>query len=116
MSALARMLRAGSDDGRVLEDALDGLAEVFGDRETAWAVGRQFTCAEADRVAWVLIVSRHADAAVVWLQAHADGDTSADLHGGDRFDARRYITGGRGVARTGSAAGSSVSVSIQASL
>jgi len=90
MSALSRMIRAGRADGRILDDALDGLGEVFGDPETAWQVGRQFTCAEADRIAWVLIASRRDDAAIVWLNGHAAGDTDG-LHGGDRFDARRYI-------------------------
>jgi hypothetical protein len=89
------MIRAGRDDGRILDNALDGLAEVFGDPETAWHVGRQFTCAEADRIAWVLIASHHADAAIVWLNGHAAGDTDEGLHGGDGFDARRYITGPR---------------------
>ncbi len=93
MSTLVRMVRAGRDEGRVLEDALDGLAEVFGDPETAWQVGKHFTCAEADRIAWVLIVSRHDHAAVVWLTLHAASDTDESLHGGDGFDARRYITG-----------------------
>lgn len=95
MSALNRMIRAGRDHGRILDNALDGLAEVFGDPETAWHVGRQFTCAEADRIAWVLIASHHADAAIVWLNGHAAGDTDEGLHGGDGFDARRYITGPR---------------------
>jgi len=35
MTALIRMIRAGRDEGRILEQALDGLARVFGDPETA---------------------------------------------------------------------------------
>lgn len=93
MPALIRMIRAGREDGRILEDALDGLAQVFGDPETAWHVGQEFTCTEADRIAWVLVASRHADAAVVWLEAHAASDTSEGRHGGAAFDARRYIAG-----------------------
>ena len=95
MSALNRMIRAGRDEGRILDNALNGLAEVFGDPETAWHEGKHFSCAEADRIAWVLIASGHDDAAVIWLDGHAAGDTNEDLHGGDRFDARRYITGRR---------------------
>jgi hypothetical protein len=89
------MLRAGTDEGRMLEDVLDRLAQGFGDPETAHAVGPQFTCSEANRIAWVLVASRHDEAAVVWLEAHAAGDTNADRHGGSGFDARRYITGRR---------------------
>jgi hypothetical protein len=87
------MLRAGTDEGRILEDALEGLAQVFGDPDTARAVGPQFTCSEANRIAWVLVASRHDDAAIVWLEAHAAGDTNEDRHGASGFDARRYIAG-----------------------
>ena len=92
-SALARMVRAGGGEGRVLEKALDGLAEVFGDPEAAAEVGPHVTCSEADRIAWALVASRHANAAVVWLDGHAATDTDEDRHGGDGFDVRRYITG-----------------------
>jgi len=30
MTTLIRMIRAGRDEGRILEKALDGLAQVFG--------------------------------------------------------------------------------------
>jgi hypothetical protein len=79
----------------MLENALDGLAQVFGDPDTAWHVSQQFTCTEADRIAWVLMASRHTDAAVAWLEAHASRDTIEDRHGGRGFDARRYIAGRR---------------------
>ena len=95
MTALIRMIRAGRDEGRILDNALDGLAHVFGDRKTARRVGSQFTCPEADRIAWALIASRHADAAAVLLKAHAIGDTDEDWHGGAGFDVRRYIIGSR---------------------
>lgn len=91
--ALFRMLRAGRSEGRVLDGALDGLAEVFGRRATAARVGPHVTCAEADRIAWALISSRHTDAAAVWLNGHAAGDDDEDLHGGEDFDAIAYITG-----------------------
>ena len=94
-SSLARMVRAGGDEGRILERALDGLAEVFGDPDAAEEVGPHVTCDEADRIAWALVASRHADAAVVWLDKHAATDTDEDRHGGDGFDVRRYITGGQ---------------------
>ena len=95
MTALIRMIRAGGGEGRILDQALDGLARVFGDPETAERVGTKFTCTEADRIAWALIASRHASAAAVWLDAHADGDREGDVHGGADFDARQYITGRR---------------------
>jgi hypothetical protein len=94
MSILGRMIRAGGDEGRILDDALDGLADVFGRSAIASRVGAQFTCAEADRIAWVLITSRHPDAAVVWLRGHAAGDSEQDLHGGPGFDAARYVRDG----------------------
>lgn len=93
--ALFRMLRAGRNEGRVLESALDGLAQVFGRRATAARVGQHFNCAEADRIAWVLITSRHTDAAAVWLNGHAASDSDQDLHGGAGFDAIAYISGRR---------------------
>ena len=88
------MLRAGRPEGRDLETALDGLAQIFGRPKTARRVGPSFTCREANLIAFVLIASRHPDAAVVWLDEHAAGDTEEDLHGGPDFDAAEYITGG----------------------
>jgi hypothetical protein len=88
------MIRAGQHEGRMLEDALDGLAEVFGRPAAATRMGAHFSCAEADRVAWALITSRHPDAAVVWLRGHAASDGEQDLHGGPSFDAIRYIQDG----------------------
>lgn len=93
--ALIRMLRAGRDDGRDLDEALDGLAQVFGRPTAAQRFGPHFTCHEANVIAYVLAASRHVDAAVVWLDVHAASDTEEDVHGGAGFDAARYITGGR---------------------
>lgn len=93
--ALVRMLRAGRDEGRDLEKALDGLARVFGRRATAERVGAHFTCREANRIALALVASRHTDAAIIWLDEHAASDTKDDLHGNAEFDAVQYITGGR---------------------
>ena len=92
--ALVRMLRAGRNEGRLLEQALDELAQVFGRPSTAERLGPHFTCAEANRVALVLVASRHTDAAVAWLEEHAASDTEDDAHGGPDFDAVRYITKG----------------------
>ena len=92
--ALIRMLRAGRDEGRELEKALDGLAQVFGRPETAERVGPYFTCPEANIIAYVLAASRHLDAAIVWLDEHAASDTEEETHGGPEFDAARYITRG----------------------
>lgn len=92
--ALVRMIRAGRDDGRALDKALEGLARVFGRPATAERVGPYFTCGEANRIAQVLISSRHTDAAIVWLDEHAVSDTEEDEHGGAGFDAARYISNG----------------------
>ena len=89
---MIRMLRAGRDEGRDLEQALDGLARVFGRPDTAERVGPYFTCAEANIIAYVLAASRHVDAAIVWLDEHAASDTEEDTHGGAGFDAANYIT------------------------
>ena len=93
--ALVRMLRAGRDEGRDLDRALDGLARVFGRPATAERVGPHFTCREANVIAYVLAASRHIDAAIVWLDEHAASDSEEDAHGGDDFDAASYIAGGR---------------------
>jgi hypothetical protein len=87
------MLRAGRNEGRDLDSALDGLAQVFGRPATAERVGPHVTCAEANRIALVLVLSRHLDSAIVWLEEHAASDTEEDVHGGADFDAVRYITG-----------------------
>ena len=91
--ALIRMLRAGRDEGRDLDRALDGLARVFGRHRTAERVGPYFTCHEANVIAYVLAASRHLDAAIVWLDEHAASDTEDDTHGRPGFDAAHYITG-----------------------
>lgn len=93
--ALIRMLRAGRDEGRDLERALDALAGVFGRPATAERVGPHFSCLEANRIAAALIASRHADAAIVWLDKHAASDSEQDLHGASGFDAVEYINGRR---------------------
>ena len=91
--ALIRMLRAGRDEGRDLEIALDGLARVFGRPATAERLGPDVTCHEANVIAYVLAASRHLDAAIVWLEVHAASDTEEDTHGRPGFDAAHYITG-----------------------
>ncbi|NUR05761.1 MAG: hypothetical protein HOQ22_18770 [Nocardioidaceae bacterium] len=89
------MIRAGRDEGAELEQALEGLARIFGRAGPAERVGPHFTCREANLIAYVLVLSRHVDAAIVWLDEHAASDTDEDLHGGADFDAAQYITGGR---------------------
>lgn len=91
--ALIRMLRAGRNEGRDLEQALDGLALIFGRPRTAERVGPHFTCREANLIAYVLVAARHLDAAIVWLDEHAASDREDELHGGADFDAARYIAG-----------------------
>jgi hypothetical protein len=94
-SALVRMLRAGRPEGGDLENALESLSRVFGRPSTAERIGAHVTCAEANRIAWVLVASRHTDAAIVWMEAHASSDGEEDLHGKPGFDAVRYLTGHR---------------------
>jgi hypothetical protein len=89
------MLRAGRDEGRDLEEALDALAQVFGRARTAERIGPHVTCREANVIAYVLAASRHLDAAIAWLDEHAASDTEEDTHGGADFDAAYYITGRR---------------------
>ena len=86
------MLRAGRPEGGDLENALDALSQVFGRPSTAELAGPQFTCVEANVIAWVLVASRHTDAAVVWLEGHSAGDSEEDEHGSPDFDAVRYLT------------------------
>ena len=89
--ALVRMLRAGQTDGDELPKALDGMARVFGRPATAKRVGPYFTCKEANHIAAVLIASRHADAAITWLDEHAASDHDDEPHGGTEFDAEEYL-------------------------
>jgi hypothetical protein len=89
--ALVRMILAGRDEGRDLEESLNYLAQVFGRPGSAERLGPHFTCAEANCVAWVLVNSRHADAAISWLDQHSLSDTEEDPHGGAEFDAARYV-------------------------
>ena len=90
------MILAGRDEGRDLEEALDGLAGIFGRPATAERLGPHVTCREANLIAYALAASRHVDAAIVWLDGHAASDSEEDAHGGDGFDAAHYIaTGGR---------------------
>ena len=93
--ALLRMLRAGRPEGGDLESSLDALAQVFGNPAAAERVGPHVTCVEANLIAWVLVASRHTEAAIAWLEKHAVSDAEEDLHGGADFDANRYLTGGR---------------------
>jgi hypothetical protein len=93
--ALIRMLRAGRDEGRDLEEALDAFARVFGRPRAAERIGSEVTCHEANVIAYVLAASRHVDAAIVWLEEHAASDAEDDTHGGADFDAASYITGRR---------------------
>ncbi|MET9861987.1 hypothetical protein ABZY93_22240 [Streptomyces smyrnaeus] len=62
-----------------LSDALDGVASTFGEFMTAEA-GSHFTCGEADALARALVVAGHRDAAITWLNGHAEGDEIDDLH------------------------------------
>src|SRR4029079_12901559 len=90
-SGLARMLRAGSNEGQRLDFALDAFAQVLGRPSTAERWAHCFTCHEANRIALVLYASRHTDAACVWLDAHAASDDEDDVHGSPRFDAAEYL-------------------------
>jgi hypothetical protein len=64
-----------------LPSALAGLANVFGDDMFAAHNGARFTCGEADTVAALLVASGHRDAAITWLEGHAEGDNEeSDIH------------------------------------
>jgi hypothetical protein len=89
--ALVRMILAGRDEGRDLEESLNYLAQVFGRPASAERLGPHFSCAEANCVAWVLVNSRHPDAAIAWLDQHSASDTEEDPHGDPEFDAARYV-------------------------
>ncbi len=78
--ALVRMLRAGRDEGRDLERALDLLARVFGRPATAERLSPEFTCQEVNIVTYVLAASRHEDAALVWLEEHLAHCTDVGKH------------------------------------
>lgn len=65
---------------RELMDAIEAMAEVFGDGMTAMHVGSSFNCGEADTIARVLALAGHKDAAITWLEYHASGDDSGDQH------------------------------------
>ena len=74
------MILAGRDEGRDLEEALDGLAGIFGRPATAERLGPHVTCREANLIAYALAASRHVDAAIVWHDEHAASDTEEDVH------------------------------------
>lgn len=61
-------------DASVILLALDTVAEALGDQHTAGDVAGRFTCCEADSIAAVLAYAGHVDAAVTWIEGHADGD------------------------------------------
>ncbi|MGW8630587.1 hypothetical protein [Streptomyces sp. NPDC055793] len=63
-----------------LSEALADLASVFGDGMTADYVGSSFTCGEADKIARVLVLAGHREAAELWLSAHARKDEGDDFH------------------------------------
>ncbi|MFG2923906.1 hypothetical protein ACGFYA_20675 [Streptomyces sp. NPDC048305] len=63
-----------------LTDALRELADVFGDGMTADHTGGAFSCGEADKIARVLALAGHREAAETWLSGHARGDEGDDYH------------------------------------
>ncbi|MEU8133254.1 hypothetical protein [Streptodolium elevatio] len=65
---------------RELTDAIAAMAEVFSDSMTATQVGPSFCCGEADKIARVLALAGHADAATRWLDGHSLVDEPGDLH------------------------------------
>lgn len=77
-----------------LVDALDELADVFGDSMTGLHVGGLFTCSEAETIDNVLRLSGHYTQANAWLHAHAEEDGAGDLHDICRLcGAVLYVTG-----------------------
>ena len=74
------MILAGRDEGRDLEEGLNGPARMCGRPSTAERVGPPVTCRQANLIAHVLVASRHVDAAIVWHDEHAASDTEEDVH------------------------------------
>jgi len=57
------------------------LAEVFGDRMTAYDVGGHMTCSEAENVAEAMRLAGQCVAADAFIEAHAENDDDPDdLH------------------------------------
>ena len=67
-------------DLMLLDVALTGAAEVFGDEMFAVDMGETFGCREADAIARLLAVGGYDVAAQVFLLGHARGDKPGDFH------------------------------------
>lgn len=65
---------------RKMSDAVDRLADVFGDPMFASDNGHHFTCSETDAVLETLVIAGHHDAAVTFLTGHLQGDDRGDDH------------------------------------
>ncbi|WP_411120588.1 hypothetical protein [Streptomyces sp. x-19] len=63
-----------------LTAAVDHFADTFDDGMLASHVGESFTCTETDAIASLLLAAGRRDAAVTWLECHADGDEYGDAH------------------------------------
>lgn len=78
-----------------LPAALAALARVFGDDQFAYDNGGHYTCNEADAVATLLLVSGYRDAAITWLEAHAEFDDQGGEHkyseDGEAVDIPEYV-------------------------
>jgi hypothetical protein len=63
-----------------IEDAAHHFAQVFDDVMIADHVGTSFNCQEVDALARLLKAAGKEDAAVTWLECHAEGDEYGDAH------------------------------------
>lgn len=59
---------------------VDHFAATFDDGMLADHVGKSFTCTEVDAIAGVLLAAGRDEAAVTWLECHAEGDEYGDSH------------------------------------
>lgn len=69
-----------------LASALDEVAGVFGDLDTAANTGKFFTCRESDAIARLLLAAGHPLEAANWLTGHAGGDDVDDEHYDEEAD------------------------------
>jgi hypothetical protein len=63
-----------------IQDAAHRFAQVFDDGMFASMLGPQLTCSEVDAIAGLLLAAGRENAALFWLERHAQGDEYGDAH------------------------------------
>jgi hypothetical protein len=74
-----------------LYSAIGVFAEILGDQMTASGVGGHFTCSEANELVRALMVGGNKQAAMTFLEGHAQGDYDVDDEHGDLLDYEAYV-------------------------